>query len=106
MLSVSPLGPRSATLFPYTTLSDLGGTRAACARRRCARRGSSSTSSAITRRSPSGAATTSPSGSTPSRARSPTPPRSEEHTSELQSRQYHVCHLPLENTSNLLDGVL
>src|SRR3712207_8180206 len=28
--------------------------------------------------------------------RSPTPPRSEEHTSELQSRQYLVCRLLLE----------
>src|SRR3712207_7272621 len=27
-----------------------------------------------------------------------TPPRSEEHTSELQSRQYLVCRLLLENT--------
>src|SRR3712207_8924979 len=29
-----------------------------------------------------------------------TPPRSEEHTSELQSRQYLVCRLLLENKNN------
>src|SRR5215217_9607691 len=29
-------------------------------------------------------------------SRAPTPPRSEEHTSELQSRQYLVCRLLLE----------
>src|SRR3712207_8155737 len=28
------------------------------------------------------------------------PSRSEEHTSELQSRQYHVCRLLLENKTN------
>src|SRR5215217_3000986 len=33
---------------------------------------------------------------TVSPARTPSPPRSEEHTSELQSRQYLVCRLLLE----------
>src|SRR3712207_7261060 len=32
-----------------------------------------------------------------------TPPRSEEHTSELQSRQYLVCRLLLEKKKNIVD---
>src|SRR3712207_8266001 len=32
-------------------------------------------------------------------------PRSEEHTSELQSRQYLVCRLLLENKNNLLQSL-
>src|SRR3712207_8197863 len=38
--------------------------------------------------------------------RRPSPPRSEEHTSELQSRQYLVCRLLLEKkkTAHLLGG--
>src|SRR3712207_7586784 len=36
----------------------------------------------------------------------PTPPRSEEHTSELQSRQYLVCRLLLEKKNNLIQNVL
>src|SRR3712207_7447213 len=38
-------------------------------------------------------------GATPRRGRRP-PPRSEEHTSELQSRQYLVCRLLLEKKNN------
>src|SRR3712207_8629623 len=61
------------------------------------------------RRSPSpraGSPSTDPS-TTPSAARRPTPPRrgsrrrSEEHTSELQSRQYLVCRLLLEKKKNI-----
>src|SRR3712207_7495269 len=37
----------------------------------------------------------------PARAREAEPPRSEEHTSELQSRQYLVCRLLLEKKKKL-----
>src|SRR3712207_8181928 len=40
------------------------------------------------------------SGSTRSTARAASPARSEEHTSELQSRQYLVCRLLLEKKKN------
>src|SRR3712207_7904803 len=33
------------------------------------------------------------------------PPRSEEHTSELQSRQYLVCRLLLEKKKNIMNAV-
>src|SRR2546422_1701789 len=67
--------PPRSTLFPYTTLF-----RSRCARRSWAR----------TRRS-SGSST-----STTSRRRTRSPTRSEEHTSELQSRLHLVCRLLLE----------
>src|SRR3712207_8370653 len=71
--------PPRSTLFPYTTLF----------------RSSASHETSVTRpRSPRGsgrpAATWSPSSTPTSRI------RSEEHTSELQSRQYLVCRLLLE----------
>src|SRR5947209_14686276 len=65
--------PPRSTLFPYTTLF-----RSLGPRRRRVNRGS---------RSPAGAAL---------RAASGPESRSEEHTSELQSRQYLVCRLLLE----------
>src|SRR3712207_7061404 len=48
------------------------------------------------RRAPRGSGT--PRSGTPG----PAPPRSEEHTSELQSRQYLVCRLLLEKKNNLI----
>src|SRR3712207_8160227 len=76
--------PPRSTLFPYTTLF-----RSWCSCRPTAR--------SCNRPSISGRWSTSPSsiGTSP---RSPTsrPYRSEEHTSELQSRQYLVCRLLLE----------
>src|SRR3712207_7660437 len=83
--------PPRSTLFPYTTLFR------------------SSSAFSLARRSTSRAAVSSPS-SAKARARRPsvvttcgwrTPraSRSEEHTSELQSRQYLVCRLLLEKTT-------
>src|SRR3712207_7163076 len=71
--------PPRSTLFPYTTLfrsagTSGGGTWPSCRRSRCCR---------WTRPCASG-------------SRSPRGTRSEEHTSELQSRQYLVCRLLLE----------
>src|SRR3712207_8803180 len=85
--------PPRSTLFPYTTLF-----RSSCpARRRPAGRGP-----AGGLRRPTQATTsstfTAPSSSIPCS----TIRRSEEHTSELQSRQYLVCRLLLEKTKLIL----
>src|SRR3712207_7842059 len=81
--------PPRSTLFPYTTLFRSRAAEAGLRRRRRrARRIACSTTSRSALRT-----ATRPSSSTPrSCARS----RSEEHTSELQSRQYLVCRLLLE----------
>src|SRR5438445_11306176 len=75
--------PPRSTLFPYTTLFRSPKT--------------------ITVLSMTPDSVISPRRSLPSRDRSPTPAkteRSEEHTSELQSRQYLVCRLLLEKKKN------
>src|SRR3712207_7516886 len=77
--------PPRSTLFPYTTLF-----RSTRSRRR-------SSSTYPTRRAPGCGAATSTSRRR-TKARSST--RSEEHTSELQSRQYLVCRLLLEKKNN------
>src|SRR2546422_8511460 len=74
--------PPRSTLFPYTTL--FRSARARCADLRASRCRGLLTS-----------CRGSPKGSTPTRA-SPCRPRSEEHTSELQSRLHLVCRLLLE----------
>src|SRR3712207_7343846 len=74
--------PPRSTLFPYTTLfRSPCGTAARCA---------------TPRPSPPSAGRTCP----PRRAGPRTTSRSEEHTSELQSRQYLVCRLLLEKKKN------
>src|SRR3712207_8246829 len=52
---------------------------------------------------PGGAPCLSPVRSPPGRSGSPAP-RSEEHTSELQSRQYLVCRLLLEKNKTVTNG--
>src|SRR3712207_7227740 len=75
--------PPRSTLFPYTTLfRSASAPRATPSTHRATRRMSTSSPRAARRRSPPRAS---------SRAS-----RSEEHTSELQSRQYLVCRLLLE----------
>src|SRR3712207_7145188 len=81
--------PPRSTLFPYTTLF------------RSSRRSPTSTASTSRRRGPTSTRTTrtcSCTARTATASRSPTGTgtRSEEHTSELQSRQYLVCRLLLE----------
>src|SRR3712207_7775955 len=79
--------PPRSTLFPYTTLFRSWGSSA--------RDFSSSKRAAMARNSESG------SGSEPAIVRTWARywSRSEEHTSELQSRQYLVCPLLLEKTN-------
>src|SRR3712207_8619140 len=95
--------PPRSTLFPYTTLfrSGGGGGSGGGGSAGGSGGGASSTGSSSTGATTSPGATTAPmnSGSNPSTV--PLPPgtargRSEEHTSELQSRQYLVCRLLLE----------
>src|SRR3712207_8071593 len=86
--------PPRSTLFPYTTLF----------RSRCAAAAPSpppsaaASTSALTIRPPGPEPSSDPSSTPISRAMR----RSEEHTSELQSRQYLVCRLLLEK-KNLLE---
>src|SRR3712207_6993592 len=84
--------PPRSTLFPYTTLFRSRASSTPSARTRCTwrRRGPSAGPRA---RSASAAAGPSPRAST----------RSEEHTSELQSRQYLVCRLLLEKKKKHLE---
>src|SRR3712207_7030726 len=90
--------PPRSTLFPYTTLFRSHRTPTTEANAADNRSGSC-------RGAPSGSATGASSSSAPQLR---TASRSEEHTSELQSRQYLVCRLLLEkkknthNTSNSL----
>src|SRR3712207_7921029 len=78
--------PPRSTLFPYTTLFRSRPSPARWATGWTAARGGGRTSST----SPRTCSLTS------SRAATPATSRSEEHTSELQSRQYLVCRLLLE----------
>src|SRR3712207_8155366 len=76
--------PPRSTLFPYTTLFRSNATGCVSAAKM---------KSTLTSQNGSIGSATTP----PSSARSGTAlPRSEEHTSELQSRQYLVCRLLLE----------
>src|SRR3712207_8231007 len=90
--------PPRSTLFPYTTLF-----RSGLRRRERAHQEPTSTRGTLT----SGAVDVSPPrqsstfvGSTSIVCRSKNSGRSEEHTSELQSRQYLVCRLLLEKKKN------
>src|SRR5438445_9242869 len=85
--------PPSSTLFPYTTLFDLGGARRALDRRgvRIARHGDRRPAHDA---DPGEIHRADRRGDPAASARAG--PRSEEHTSELQSRQYLVCRLLLE----------
>src|SRR3712207_7170088 len=77
--------PPRSTLFPYTTLFR-SRTPEAHGGSRSSRRSGCPCRPAPSSRPPDSAR----------RAPSPSGPRSEEHTSELQSRQYLVCRLLLE----------
>src|SRR3712207_7376734 len=81
--------PPRSTLFPYTTLfrSDAVSSAAACTR-------STQATCAPSRAKATAAALPFPQPGPED------PARSEEHTSELQSRQYLVCRLLLEKKNN------
>src|SRR3712207_7520417 len=84
--------PPRSTLFPYTTLFRSAG-RLPRDRRRRGHRGR--------RRVPAGGEGTGGGSGAGGPAPARTPGRSEEHTSELQSRQYLVCRLLLEKKKNI-----
>src|SRR3712207_8190530 len=88
--------PPRSTLFPYTTLFRSIGFGAVCPHPRRAR----SSARRMNARSRASTAGGSPSGicSEPEAEAHRGVERSEEHTSELQSRQYLVCRLLLEKT--------
>src|SRR3712207_8820261 len=87
--------PPRSTLFPYTTLfRSSEGTAAPLSRRRPAA-GEPADAPA-----PNGADTLVPRLAAVSLGAARLPHRSEEHTSELQSRQYLVCRLLLEKKKN------
>src|SRR3712207_7418993 len=84
--------PPRSTLFPYTTLfRSLGRDRGAGPAARLRHQGRAA-----------GAAGGVPAGGVPGR-RGGVLVRSEEHTSELQSRQYLVCRLLLEKKKRIFD---
>src|SRR5690349_22895027 len=91
--------PPRSTLFPYTTLF-----RSVRRRPRSCSRHPCSTRLAARESRPSGirAATRPGRGSTPARSRTRRRGRSEEHTSELQSRRDLVCRLLLEKKKKKL----
>src|SRR3712207_8478996 len=89
--------PPRSTLFPYTTLfrSLSSGVRTSANRRSLTGSSASAApSSATNRASRATASTAKPNG------RDGASQRSEEHTSELQSRQYLVCRLLLEKKND------
>src|SRR3712207_8325614 len=95
--------PPRSTLFPYTTLFRSGyGRPAAILRARLwAAPGQDHLGVFAGHRLPDGGIHAAQAGP-PRPARRLPGPRSEEHTSELQSRQYLVCRLLLENKKQLV----
>src|SRR3712207_7402388 len=83
--------PPRSTLFPYTTL--FRSTSSPTSRQYRRRRAGSRCATPSSSRTPSAPAGVTPAPTTPS--------RSEEHTSELQSRQYLVCRLLLEKKKKI-----
>src|SRR3712207_7893342 len=98
--------PPRSTLFPYTTLfrslcRDSGHCSQEMLRRSSSRPRDAATREAMSTSLPTTVLLSSarkPSGGSPVPT---TPTRSEEHTSELQSRQYLVCRLLLEKKNNI-----
>src|SRR3712207_8934192 len=88
--------PPRSTLFPYTTLFRSRGLRGRGTRRRLPWPWPIPTRSAACSRSSAPPCCPYRGSSPGRRASTATPWRSEEHTSELQSRQYLVCRLLLE----------
>src|SRR3712207_7276634 len=86
--------PPRSTLFPYTTLFR---SRTSVGVKAPARTGSPASTESST---PGPSAGVTVNTAPTSRQRRASPGRSEEHTSELQSRQYLVCRLLLEKKKN------
>src|SRR3712207_7005617 len=87
--------PPRSTLFPlHDALPISGSAPTCCAPTTCSTTSSKRAASTSTTTSTTSSSTTST--SPPAARCAPSRPRSEEHTSELQSRQYLVCRLLLE----------
>src|SRR3712207_8649405 len=95
--------PPRSTLFPYTTLfrSDVGAERAAGVREDAGRGVAAVASRRSGLAAEGGVAADRPARASVRANRR----RSEEHTSELQSRQYLVCRLLLEKKKTTLDTI-
>src|SRR3712207_6850517 len=94
--------PPRSTLFPYTTLFRSTAGWPGRASWKLLRNSSASGASTRNATTPSSRQVRMvPQASAPARGR-----RSEEHTSELQSRQYLVCRLLLEKKKNITENTL
>src|SRR3712207_7056573 len=94
--------PPRSTLFPYTTLFRSAGTTTRRRRTARRRRSCSGTEPALRPSRPSATRTSRRPGPGSGARGGPSARRSEEHTSELQSRQYLVCRLLLEKKKKQL----
>src|SRR5258707_9688969 len=94
--------PPSSTLFPYTTLFRSSSSPSRSARSRLRRRPSVHCPCAVREMVSPDTSTANQPGPLSTTVRQ-TPERSEEHTSELQSRQYLVCRLLLEKKKQSKD---
>src|SRR3712207_7075927 len=94
--------PPRSTLFPYTTLFRSASVHAGCWGERsiCCSRGDAAGAATGRGRSARSASTRSSPSELPGATGAGTR-RSEEHTSELQSRQYLVCRLLLEKKKKI-----
>src|SRR3712207_7511556 len=94
--------PPRSTLFPYTTLfrSRAAELRREAQQRRTEARAASAQKGGATSTGGVRVVRRDDEGRTASPSSSADPARSEEHTSELQSRQYLVCRLLLEKKKN------
>src|SRR3712207_8075839 len=88
--------PPRSTLFPYPTLFRSHGTRRPVSRRRAEQHTPVEASARLWGTAPHPLGPAAFIGNRTRAATGPFSPRSEEHTSELQSRQYLVCRLLLE----------
>src|SRR5207253_9527582 len=103
LFSSSPLPrPPRSTLFPYTTLFRSSPNASSSRLTHRPDGASRPAGSAPGLTSPTSAGTPLPAGrgTAPGPPAAPTTPRSEEHTSELQSRGHLVCRLLLEKKKN------
>src|SRR5690606_40040072 len=99
--SLSPPRPPRSTLFPYRRSSDLAGGRQVCGVTRAVRPHIDDPGLPAAPAAPALPALPAAPPVAVLPPEPPVPPRSEEHTSELQSRENLVCRLLLEKKKQL-----